>query len=231
MALAIDASSPALATVTGTQTTVTTASFTPPAGSQLWAGSVANMTSTGGTFSVASTPTLGAFTQQVLTNTQEAPAAWHYANVVTSQSYTVTSTRAGGGAATNGFALYVVVVTGQETTPGGATATNNSNSGLPSQTIATTRSGSLILANVGDWSQSGLGTAGTSQTILAESNLAGQYTSHYWRYNGFPTVATYTINLTAPSAEDYNLSVVEIRPVLAEPPAPRRGIPRAILNR
>lgn len=231
MALAIDASSPALATIPNTGASVTSASFTPPAGSQLWVGTVFNGNAGGQTTTVASTPSLGAFSQIIMTNTQEVPSSWHYASIVTSQSYTVTATRSN----TNnrGMSMLVRVITGMETTPGGQTATANNNSGLPSQTITTTRDGSLILAVSGDWAQAGLGTAGTSQTILAEHNLSGDYTSHFWRRDGFPVATSYTINLTAPSAQDYNLSIVEIRAAaIPAAPLPRRyGIPAAILNR
>jgi len=107
--------------------------------------------------------------------------------------------------------LYVRVIQGSETTFKGQTATANSNSGTPSATITTTRHGSLILVIVGDWAQAGLGTAGTNQTILAEHNPTGDYTSHVWRVNGLPYAGSYTTNLTAPGLEDYNLSAVEIR--------------------
>jgi hypothetical protein len=233
MALAIDGSSPAIASnaVAG-NTTITTASFTPPAGSQLWVGMVANNDTTGGTLTASSSPAL-TFTQRIITGAQEAPSAWSWANVVTSQSYTVTLTRQASVPTGNpGLAVMVFVVTSAETTPGGATATANSNSGTPTVGITTTRAGSLILACLGDWAQRGLGTAGTSQTILGETNVAGEYTSHIWRYDGLPIIGTYTINLTAPTLQDYNLSVVEIRPILKEPPLGRRpGIPAAILNR
>lgn len=209
MALAIDGSSPALATITNTGTTVTTASFTPPAGSQLWCGGVINGSATGSTMTIASTPTLGAFSQRLITNTQEAPSAWWVVSVVTSQAYTVTLTRTDN--TNRGMALYVRVITGAETTAAGATATNNSNSGAPSQSITTTRDNSMILAAVGDWAQAGNATAGTSQTILAEQNLAGDYSVHFWRRDSTVTVGSYTINLTAPSTQDYNLSIVEIR--------------------
>lgn len=231
MPLAIDASSPNLATITNTGAAVTTASFTPPAGSRLWAGVVFNGSAGGSTITMSATPTLGAWNQAVATNTQESPAFWYWVNCPTSQAQTVTATRTD--TTNRGMSLYVRVITGGETTPGGATATNNSNSGTPSQSITTTRDGSLILAAVGDWAQAGLGTAGTSQTILAEHNLAGDYTSHFWRYDDFPVVGTYTINLTAPGSEDYNLSVVEIRAaaIPRAPQARRLGIPSAILTR
>lgn len=208
MALAIDASSPSLATITTTAGSVTTASFTPPAGSQLWVASVSNQPATGTTFSVASSPVL-AFTQRVLTNAQEVPAAWHWAPVATSQSYTVTSTRSV--ADGQGMSVLVRVITGEEDTPGGATATANSNSGTVTTTITTTRDGSLILACSGDWSQSGLATYDANQTNLAEHDIAGQYTSHFWRYNGLPAIGTYTVDLDAPTPQDFDLSVVEIR--------------------
>jgi hypothetical protein len=181
---------------------------------------------------MASSPALTFGSARITTTVQEAPCAWFSANVATSQAYTVTSTRTGA-VATNGFSVYAIVVTGQETTPGGATATANSNSGTPTVGITTTRDGSIILAAIGDWSAGGAGTAGTSQTILAEQNLAGQYTAHYWRYNGTPVASTYTINLTAPTAEDYNLAVVEVRAAaIPSPPLARRaGIPAAILTR
>jgi hypothetical protein len=168
-------------------------------------------------------------------NTQQSHVAWHWQDVAVSQAYTVTSTRSGGVANNNGSSAKVFVITGHEGTPGGATASANSNSGTPTVGITSTGEGSLILACLGDWAQRGLGTAGTSQTILHEHNPSGDYTAHVWRYDGLPASGAKTINLTGPTLQDYNLAVVEIRAGAAtnfEPPRGRRlGIPAAILNR
>jgi hypothetical protein len=235
MALAIDGSSPAIASITNQNAAAITASFTPPAGSQLWMCGVSNMDTAGGTLTASSDPAL-TWTQRVFTDTQQAPSAWAWADVSVSQAYTARFTRNTTTPNANpGMMVMCFVITGHEGTPGGATATANSNSGTPTVGITSTGNGSLILAVLGDWAQRGLGTAGTSQTILGETNLAGEYTSHVWRYDGLPASGAKTINLTAPTLQDYNLSVVEIRAGAAtnfEPPrGRRRGIPTAILNR
>lgn len=218
MALAIDGSTPAKATAP-TLTAATTASFTPPNGALLVALvnynahtlTADNRTVSGGGLtwtlqgrkSRDSGSTGGA-------GTDGGVEIW--TAISAGASMTVTSS-AGTATTESQQMLKVLVFTGNEASPGGAVAAASNSSGLPSASVTTTRANSWVIADSTDWTQSGAGTAGTNQTIIDENDVATQYTGHVWRQNSTTPASgtSVTCNLTAPSAQNYNILVYEVR--------------------
>jgi hypothetical protein len=95
----------------------------------------------------------------------------------------------------------------------GATASAGAKSGAPTASLVTTRNGSLILGVGTDYDNA------TARTVGAGQTLVHQYFSPtgdtYWvqrRSAVTPTAGTtVTINDTAPTADRYNLGIVEVR--------------------
>lgn len=222
MALAIDVTTPAKAT--GTTIAITSGAFSPPAGSLLVAfvarnGPAGNnddgtVTSTGGlTWSLAGRKSTNAGSTGGA-GTEGCVEIWLAYAATAPGSITVTDTRADGASGTDRqHILKPVVITGAESVWGGDIDAAFSASGLPSVTSLTARSYSWVFAVSSDWAQAGLGTAGTSQTIIDEDNVAGQYSVHIWRQNSATPVlgTSVTSNLTAPAAQQYNALAIEIR--------------------
>lgn len=227
MALAIDASSPALAS--GTTATITTSAFTTPASVFLLARVARNVGTAGansaGTVSGAGLTwtKIGAKTDYasetgVVTGGTNQPACvemwWAYSSSALT-SVTVSDARSDGlTGANHEHALKVSVITGAESTPAGAKTANAAASGLPSTTTTTTAANAWLFSVSTDWLAKGSGTAGTGQTIENDYNVTGNISAHFWRQTS--TTATsgssVTNNLTAPSAEQYNMLTVEVRP-------------------
>src|SRR4051812_21284339 len=135
MAIAIDASSPALVHGVSVSSTVTTASFTPPAGALLVACVAAN-SSAGLSTTAAMTDTAGlTWTQRSVANfastARSGYAGIYTALVPTSAAMTVTVTTSGSSGTTRRPSLQVYVVTGADVTDPlissgtGTSATNN----------------------------------------------------------------------------------------------------------
>ena len=210
----IHSSSPPQVTGAGTRTT---AAFTPPAGSVLVA-LVSYDTGSGGANgqTVSSSPgltwTLKGRKSLDPTSiggpgTDGGVEIWT-ATVATSQSYTVTNTQA----RSHDGAFKVLVVTGTETSPSGATAAASSSSGLPTVSLTTTGANSLVVAVSSDWNQRGAATVGTGQAMIAEHDSAGLVTTHMWRHGTTTTAGTaVTSNLTSPSFQRYNVLAMELR--------------------
>jgi hypothetical protein len=231
VALAIDASTPAK--VTGTTAAIVTSSFSPPAASMLVAfvarnGPASNnddgtVSSTGGlTWALAGrksktvTSTGGA-------GTEACAEIWVAYAATAPGSITVTDTRAD--AATGSDRQHIlkpVVVTGDEVTWAGAIAAAFSASGLPSVSLSTTQPSSWVLGVSSDWSAAGLGTVGSGQTMIDEDNVVGQYSAHIWRQTSTTPASgtSVTMNLTAPSAEQFNQLAIELREQLSTSAAP-----------
>jgi hypothetical protein len=216
VALALDGSTPAKATAT--TLSVTTASFTPPAGSLvelLYTGndggldiSVASVTNTG----TAITWTRRA-RKNLNTGSTGGVGTEAGAEIWTGDgdggAITVTATGVGTGAGKEKF-LQAVVWTGADNTVFNVAAAS-STGGLPSVALAGCVVGSYVTAVSSDWAQKGLGTAGSGQTIISENNVAGQTTDHAWRTTAaLGAGGSQTMNLTAPSLQQYNLCVLEI---------------------
>jgi hypothetical protein len=220
--VAIDASLPALAT--GTAQATTTASFSPPANTLLVAYFAANNPSPGADCSlsgVTSSPSL-TWTRRARKSTNAASdggagtagaadiwtAPYAAGGAITVTATSVDATTGAG----HEKALQVVPYTGADTTALTNIITATSTSGLPSATLPGCSAGSLAGAISSDWAQAGLGTAGTGQTIVSESNIAGQMTMHIWRTTTtLASSGSQTMNLTAPAAEQYNMCAIEIK--------------------
>ena len=191
-------------------TSITTASFSPPARSTIVVMAAFDGTAGNHTINTPTSSGLVFTAAPGMVNTRNGPVGiWVCANVPDG-SRTVNITTSAPAAE---FSMYVPVVLGAETTFGGASGSGSSSSGLPSANLTATRNGSLLFAVSSDWTAKGLGTVGPAQTMMQEQHNAGGLTAHYWRKNLWVRGGTHTLNLTAPAAEDYNLAVVEIRPL------------------
>ncbi len=180
MALAIDGSTPAIATVTNNSTTtVTTASFTPPAGSLLLIGWMWNTQAGDNPSAPSITDNLGAhLTYNLLDHkthatspTANGQAASWWATVGTSAAMTVTVT-SGAGTSLQGGGLSVIVFTGQDsTTQIGAHGKDGSTSAASiaqSYTASATGGWGVIFAT--DWDAQAAMTAGTGCTLVGSAN-------------------------------------------------------------
>src|SRR5574340_434366 len=222
MALALDASTPTQVTST-TSATLTTASFTAPANALLVAfiSFDSGPAGTVRTFTISDT---GGLTWTLVgrrSNGTNTPAGTgtdggvyvFSATTTTSAARTVSATES---ARSNpeGLQLAVKVFTdtGGAPTVGNVTGFSTA-SGLPSLSVTTSAANSWVWSVSSDWTQSGLGTAGTSQTLTDEFNPTGSYTGHAWKQNS--TTATsgnaVTMNLTAPAGQQVNQLAVEIK--------------------
>lgn len=180
MALAIDASTPAVATQTnGATATVAVASFTPPSGSLLLIEWAANSTSTPAQPTI--TDNLGAHLTYTLADwqskadspTKDGQSATWTAPIVTGAAMTVTVTNQ----ATSGFreaALRVTVITGQHATQNGTHGKGGSaSSGALAQSVTGTANGSQAFGAVSDWDAKGSMTAGTGCALNPASTGTG----------------------------------------------------------
>lgn len=132
---------------------------------------------------------------------------------------TVTANLAGN----SGASITVITFTGADlTTAIGATASANSAKGAPTGSLTTTRAGSWVLAAGNDWDSATSRTVGTGQTLIHQYLAASNDT--YWaQRQTLPNAnaGTFvTINDTAPVADRFNLSLVEVLPSLTTPPPP-----------
>src|SRR6185369_14163460 len=228
MALAIDGSTPAVATqTTGSNHDVTSPSFTPPSGSilvNLWAGNT-------GTSDTPATPTitdnLGAHLTYSLQDwksradspARDGQAADWTAPVGTGAAMTVTATN-GTATANAQAALQVVVVTGQDSvTPVG----QHGKSGSASTSTVTisytaTVTGSQGFVAITDWDDKGAMTGGSNATIISSASIPGQISYGFARQSTAGGVAgvttSFTVNLGAAST-NVSWVFVEILPPAA----------------
>ena len=102
----------------------------------------------------------------------------------------------------------------------GATGGASAAAGSPTASLVTTRNNSWVFGVGTDWDSATARTLGTSQTMLHQflTNVG----STYWvqRQNSVTPLSgsTVTINDTAPSADKYDLSIVEVLPATLGPP-------------
>jgi uncharacterized protein (DUF2141 family) len=191
VALAVDASSPAVAqNITAASTnTATTASFTPPANSLLVVLISGDTFAAGTNSTWTITDNLAThltYTQRVYSSSTDTPTAGgssliYTAPVTTSAAMTVSVTDAGGSGTAD---LYVLV---QVLTAGGTAPTVGANGKTSSNTASTsvaasytaTGAGSWGFAAVQDWNASGTMTAGgTGNTIIASATPNANFMSY-----------------------------------------------------
>lgn len=150
-------------------------------------------------------------------NTQQGTTAEVYFGYNSSGStvsgYTVTATGNNGGTGTlTRSHIVLAVFSNAEDTAAGATNSASSASGLPSAAVTTTRIDSWCWAVKADWSAGGSGTPNSGQEMVHTFHSAGEYTSDVWRKaEGVDSGSSVTLNETAPSAQNFNMVLVEIR--------------------
>jgi hypothetical protein len=99
----------------------------------------------------------------------------------------------------------------------GATGTGNANPGAPTASLVTTRNGSWVFEVGNDWDKAISRALGPNQTMVHQY-LATVGDTYWVQRQNAPTPSsgtTVTINDTAPTTDRYNLSVVEVLPVLS----------------
>jgi hypothetical protein len=239
VAIAIDSSTPALATAT-TGNAATTAGFTPPSGSVLagfaWhdtaGGNVTNSSSVSDSQTSAWTiratrakPDSGAQNGHVQISTA-VPAA------STSTTATTTAINNGGSLAAG---LYCVVLTGCDTAnPIDAIAEGSSASAVISQLLTTVTDGALVMLINSDWNVAATPTAAAGLTVIVGTGLGAGPDMRIWlvRQTALQSPAgNTTIASTAPTSGNTNNWIgVAFRPATAgtanpipAQPARRRG--------
>jgi hypothetical protein len=217
VALALDASSPAL--VTATATTVVTASFTAPANALLVA--FINYDTTASTAVDQTVTDSGGLTWTLKgrkssntgstggTGTSGGAEIW-WAQTTSSTARTVTATQTG--SLTHKLLVKVFTDTGVPST-GAVAGTSSGTVQLPSASLTTTAPNSWVWSCNTDWNAGALGTAGSGQTLTTtdESQSASLITTHVWRQTATtPSSGTVvTNNQTAPT-QIYNMLIVEV---------------------
>lgn len=204
---------------------IATASFTPPAGSRLWAFSGWDITSTA-TVTITSSGTSG-LTWHQLDASQGGQVLWWADIPGGGWTGTVTATpdnlpQFPGGA------LYAMVVTGGEAIPGGAHFTTGT-SGMVSpvsQAITTTGTQSLLVSGVSNWvggQFTNTGPNAANQTFLQDDYFASNYQHTVFRRNGLVNAGTYTMDVSSGTGAN-GFNIVEIRAGAAGPTShPRWG--------
>ncbi|GAB3884675.1 hypothetical protein [Terrabacter terrigena] len=229
MALALDASAPAAVTIAAAGQP-TTASFTPPSGSLLVVLYSAGDT-LGGTdesiTSITNTGTAITWTRRVRKNRNAASdggastvdgGAEIWTGVGNGTAITVTVNGVSGDVRL----MKVMVLTGADTSSLANTAALAAANSTPSLTVPSCLVGSYVFAASSDQRNRGAGTAGTGQTIIAEQ--ASATTNHQWRTtNTLASAGSQTMNLTAPTGQDYDLVALEVRAGAASSAPPQRG--------
>jgi len=191
--------------------------------------SAATLTSAVTDNSASITPTLVA-----RRNTQQGTVAeiWRGYNSSgsTVSGYTVTATGNNGGSGTlTRTHIVLAVFSGEEETFAGDSDVASSASGLPSITLTTTRDDSWCWSVKSDWSAGGVGTPGTSQSLVHNYSSI-EYDSDVWnRTDRVTSGNNVTLNETAPSAQNFNQVAVEIR--LVEAAATGRRVDRVTRSR
>jgi hypothetical protein len=238
VALAIDASTPVIAVNSSTTVaTVTTASFTPPAGALLlirWAGD----TATSPPSAPSITDNLGVHLTYTLTDWQSSAdsptvngqAATWWAVVGSSAAMTVTVT-SGTASGHRASAVHVTVITGQDTvTPVGAHGKSGSASAATiAQTYTASATGGQGFIIETDWDALGTATAGTGCTTTngGASTIAGQISYAFIRRTSADDSAGAgnTLNVTLPgTSTNLSWAYVEIKPAATVTDTPGRAV-------
>lgn len=225
MALAVDASTPVIASVGSGVFSVTTASFTPPVDSLLVAvcfsdnatGSSNDPAPTVTNSGTAFTWTLGPARNPSEDNGGSCKI--YTAKVTVSQAMTVTYATGGSGGTGHACKLKVEVVTGQDlTSPIGATGEGSSATNNITPTVYTsTVDLSLAIGGAVDWSANGVPT---STDVEDGAHTANQISAVacYKASTTTPSGSAVTLNFDAAgaAAADWNWVAVEIKPAAGE---------------
>lgn len=236
MAIAIDASTPALATA-NTGNVATTAAFVPPAGAVL-AGFAWHDTAGGNTTNSSSMADSqsSAWTIQATHAKPDSGAQNGHVQVSTAVPAASTSTTAGTTAINNGGSLaaglYCVVLTGCDTAnPIDAIAEGSSASAVISQLLTTVTDGALVMLINSDWNVAATPTAAAGLTVIVGTGLGAGPDMRIWlvRQTALQSPAGNTTPAsTAPTTGNTNNWIaVAFRPAAAGssnpvPPMPAR---------
>jgi len=156
----------------------------------------------------------------VRTNVQGGTAEIWYAlatTILTSQTVTATLTVTGGTFnQIRGVSITLVSFTGASTSTGiGATGTGNAATGAPTANLTTTQNNSWVFGVGVDWSNDTARTVGSGQTIVHQDvDSTNGITIWAQRQNSTTPASgtSVTINDTAPTTDEWNLSLAEILP-------------------
>lgn len=231
MALAIDASTPAIAAGAANATSITSAAFSPPASSVIvvcvladGAGntvqSVSSMTDNLGSHLSWAKMVAGSESNAALGGCTE---IWYAACASAQTSMTVTASFAHATAGTHSpdSAILPIVFTGAASTQNGATnafvPASPAVAGLPTLNVTTTANGSWVIGCVENYDSATGPTVGSGQTDSINGHTATELNASdgdaYWVQMQSTTTATsgtvVTINDTAPSVR-HNMVVAEI---------------------
>lgn len=119
--------------------------------------------------------------------------------------------------------IFVAAFTGADTTTDGVTGGGSAPNGAPTASLTTTRSGSWVWAVGNDWDNDIARTVGAGQT-KDDEYLSTQTGDAFWvqHLTSFAGAAgtPVTINDTAPTADRWNLALVEILPLAVDTTPP-----------
>lgn len=222
--VAVDASSPAVATqATNTVATVTTVSFTPPANSLLLIQWSCDQL-TGGIAAPTITDNLGTHLTYTLTDWQslaDSPnahgqsASWT-APVATSQAMTVTVTTGSvSGERVSALKISVMTDPGGQPLAGAHGKAGSTSASSIAQNYTAQRTGGMGFIGVDDFDQIGAESAGTGCTLIASANVSTAITYGFVRRTNADDSggATNTLNVTIPgTSTNLNWTYVEIIP-------------------
>ncbi|WP_460597886.1 beta strand repeat-containing protein [Geomonas sp. Red276] len=153
------------------------------------------------------------WTKWVVTNAQRGTAEiwWAYATSAVTGTVTATLNQS---VSSRSITVMSFTKTAYGADAIGATGSGSAASGAPTASLVTTRANSLVLGTGNDWSHAVSRTVGSGQSLV-HSFLSTATGDTYWvqRLSSATAAAgtTVTINDTAPTADMYNLSIVEIR--------------------
>ena len=240
--LSLDQSTPASVKKTGT--TLTTAIFTPPAGSVL----VISVQTNGNPNEVKSLAVTDNLTTHLTYNlvqtkgntTNDLYAKLYWAGVPNSQSMTVTATV--GGKSNDYSMLSVLVFTGANTAaPQGASGGGRGATGVINDSYNSTADNSWGWLTYGDWMQRGVPTVPPGESLYDSYNVNGEDTYALIRQNGTTTTAgtQVTMSTTSPTSGTRTTHIYfEVVPAASQGPSapvihrsrlPRRQLVKASL--
>jgi hypothetical protein len=209
MALALDASTPAAVHGASGAASVTTASFTPPAGSVILVCAGVNAGSAIAENISTPTDNLGShltytavLSEGDTTNGSDAIAKLWWASVSASAAQTITISHSGAAGSNLYLYLRVLVFTGAKTSgPVGASGGGNKATGVISDTYTSTDANSWGWLLISDWSAQTT-TVGAAETIQDSYVVGGQISYALIEQNALTSAsgASVTMSTTAPTS-------------------------------
>ena len=111
-------------------------------------------------------------------------------------------------------AITVAAFAGADPTTSGAVGSGSAASGAPSASLVTTRAGSWVWGVGEDWDKATARTVGPGQTIIDQFLSPSGDTFWTQRQNSPTPTAGTTVSIsdTAPTADRWNLALIEVRP-------------------